>query len=255
MKLMKLCRVKKLSGIVVLFLPLFFSAAAQAQPSVVVSPFGPSVVVSPFGSITEGLLADYLMQLDDQPSADVMVNLSSVSGEIDAVVEIEVRTLIFTDTNWNRTQTLLVLAVPDDDANDESVEVTFSVTSADPRFNGMTITDIITVEDDDTAGVTVSTPTLKLDEGATDNYTLVLTSLPAADVMITVASGDMDAASVNPRTLTFTDANWNTARTVMVTGGEDDDANNEVNVQLTHTASSTDATYNGNAVTIAGVTV
>ena len=52
--------------------------------------------------------------------------------------------------------------------------------------------------------------------------------------------------------LIFTASNWETARTVTVTAGNDDDTANDA-VTLTHAAASTDGNYGG--IAIAGVSV
>ena len=83
--------------------------------------------------------------------------------------------------------------------------------------------------------------------GATDAYEVVLVSAPTANVTITVA-GDSQV-SVAPTTLIFTTTDWNQSQTVTVTAVDDD--MDESTAPATHTgaishsASSTDARYNG----------
>ena len=97
----------------------------------------------------------------------------------------------------------------------------------------------ITVQDDDTRGVTVTGSPVAVTEGSTASYTLVLTSEPTADVTITPTSSDLDAVTVTPATLVFTDANWQTAQTVTVMGVADADTDNE-SVTITHTVAGGD---------------
>ena len=95
-------------------------------------------------------------------------------------------------------------------------------------------------------------------------YTVVLASEPSGNVTVTATSGDLDAVTVSPTSLTFTTGNWATAQTVTVTAVDDTDANDE-DVDVSHRAASTDdAVYNlaGDVVTVtvddddtAGVTV
>ena len=111
----------------------------------------------------------------------------------------------------------------------------------------------VQITDNDTAGVTVTQSggtTAATEGGATDQYTLVLTSQPAADVVIT-PSGDSQL-SVSPATLTFTTANWNVAQVVTVTAVNDAVAEGAHNGTVTHAATG-DAAYAGMA--IASVTV
>ena len=104
------------------------------------------------------------------------------------------------------------------------------------------------------AGVTVSEMALTVtEEDATgDAYTVVLDSAPTANVVVTVGGHSGTDVTPTPATLTFTNLNWETARTVTVTAGNDADTANDT-VSLTHSAASTDSDYSG--ISIAGVTV
>ena len=103
-------------------------------------------------------------------------------------------------------------------------------------------------------GVTVSETALTVTEQDTtgDSYTVVLDSQPTANVVVTVAGHSGTDVLPAPTTLTFTSMNWETAQTVTVTAGNDADTVND-EVDLTHTATSTDTDYSG--ITIAGVAV
>ena len=78
----------------------------------------------------------------------------------------------------------------------------------------------VTVRDDDTAGVAVSPTSLLVAKGFTASYTVVLTSRPTHDVVITPTSGDTTKATLLPQTLTFTPSDWDEPQTVTVTGVE-----------------------------------
>ena len=124
--------------------------------------------------------------------------------------------------------------------------------------NGATQTYTVTVTrtttTTDPAGVTVSETALTVvEENITgDNYTVVLDSLPTANVVITVAGHSGTDVTPTPTTLTFTTSDWDTAQTVTVTAGDDADTTSET-VTLTHSAASTDSDYSG--ITIGNVTV
>ncbi len=80
----------------------------------------------------------------------------------------------------------------------------------------------LTNTDDDTAAVNVSAISGSTTEaGGTATFTVVLTSQPTADVTIGVSSSDTTEGTVSPASLTFTSANWATAKTVTVTGVTD----------------------------------
>ena len=102
-------------------------------------------------------------------------------------------------------------------------------------------------------GVTVEPTEVDATEGgATGSYTVVLKSQPTDTVTVAVADTSADL-SASPTTLTFTTANWDTAQTVTVTAVDDDVDEDEEDGILTHTATSTDGSYDG--ATVADVTV
>ena len=107
-----------------------------------------------------------------------------------------------------------------------------------------------------TPGVTVSKTALTVTEQDTtgDSYTVVLDTQPTAEVTVTVAGHAGTAVTPTPTTLPFTTSNWNTARTVTVTAGNDADTAND-SVTLTHSAASTDTAYSGIAIADVAVTV
>ena len=109
----------------------------------------------------------------------------------------------------------------------------------------------LTITDNDTRGVMVSEQTLAIKEGGNPGtYTVVLASEPTSPVTIAVASSDA-AVRVNPPSLGFTAANWQTAQTVTVDAANDEVENNPKRATITHAVSGGD--YAG--VSTASVTV
>ena len=107
----------------------------------------------------------------------------------------------------------------------------------------------LTIVDDDVAGVNVAPKLLSLTEGSSgEDYTVVLTSEPTQDVMLTVTvttlTDGTSPVSLDKTSLTFTSADWNMPQTITVTARDDDNAVGET-VTLSHTLT-TDATeYSG----------
>ncbi|MEQ1701777.1 MAG: S8 family serine peptidase, partial [Ilumatobacteraceae bacterium] len=98
--------------------------------------------------------------------------------------------------------------------------------------------------------VIVSPATVDVTEtGATDTYTLALTTAPTSDV--TVAITDDADCSTDLTEVVFTTANWATAQTVTVTAVDDNIAEGPHTCAITHAATSGDAAYN--ALTVASV--
>ena len=81
----------------------------------------------------------------------------------------------------------------------------------------------------------------------TTTFTASLTTQPSADVTITFAVDDPNAASVSPTTITFTPANWMVPQTVTVTGGNDA-TSGSAGFNITGSVSSTDSSYSGSSV-------
>ena len=154
------------------------------------------------------------------------------------------------------TEKSFTFSATDDDIDDdgESVALGFG-TMPDGVSPGTTAT--VTITDDDTAGVTVSKSALSVDEGGSGTYTVKLATQPTGDVTVAVAghSGTditLSGDTLTNDALTFTADNWDSAQTVTVTAGEDDDAVNEEEATLTHTVTGT-GEYAG--VTAGSVTV
>src|SRR5262249_39413318 len=82
--------------------------------------------------------------------------------------------------------------------------------------------------------------------GGSAVFTVVLTTVPAADVTVTLDSSDPGEGSVLPTTLTFTPANALTPQTVTVTGVDDGLVDGDIGYTLvTGAATSADPNYNG----------
>ena len=192
----------------------------------------------------------YTVVLNTQPSGDVTVALSSDNSD----VTVNAATVNFTTGNWNTPQMVVVSATEDDDGNDDTANITHTVTGA--NYGGATISNnpvVVTVTDNDTRGITLSATALTVAENATENYTVRLATQPDDEVTIMPLSGDTATATVSGA-LVFTAANWNTAQQVTVTGIKDADAVADAAVSITHTVSGS-ADYAGVSVRSVMVTV
>ena len=157
------------------------------------------------------------------------------------------------------TSTTVTVPTVNDLMDESNGSVTVTVNQGTGYRVGSTATATVTVNDNDTAAVNISTATLMVTEasgaGRTDSYTLVLATQPSHEVNITPTSDDSAAATVSPATLTFSTTNWNTAQTVTVTAMDDStDQTGNRRVTISHSATSSDGNYNGNAISIPGVT-
>ncbi len=195
-----------------------------------------------------GGTASFTVKLTSQPSANVTIPVSSSNT---AEGSVSTPTLTFTPGNWNVNQTVTVTGV-NDLAVDGDVGYTIVLGVAgglDAGYAGLNPSDVsVTNQDNDVAGVSVS-PTLGLttsEAGATATFTIVLNTLPSANVSINLSSSNTAEGTVSPASVTFTPGNWNVAQTVTVTGADDfvvDGAKGYTIV--TAAANSTDSNYNG----------
>ena len=198
-------------------------------------------------SVDEDATANYTVRLNTEPDGNVMITPTSADPGAATVSA----TLVFTTTNWNDPQMVVVTGVDDFDATNETVTITHAATgSAD--YNAFDLTSqtvAVTVTDNDPRGVTLSGTPVMVTEGASRNYGVVLDTQPTGDVMVTPTSTAIAIATVSGP-LTFTTANWNTAQSVMVTGAEDSNTEAD-NTSITHTVTGADyATVNAANVAV-----
>ena len=183
--------------------------------------------------VIEGQQATYTVKLMSKPTGTVTVELNR---NITDHIRIDPQFLTFTTTTWNTPQTVRLIGSSDEvdtEANDAPFaditrKTTITHQPSGGGYTGLTtgLTVMVGLQDDDTAGLALSTKALTLvDEGNTATYTVALRSQPAANDPVTVTltvTGATDAASVAPGTLTFTNADWSTGKTVTVTAQHDD---------------------------------
>ena len=175
-------------------------------------------------AVTEGGAGDsFTVVLNTLPTGNVIID---VAGTAD--VTAAPASLTFTPGNWNVAQTVTLGAVDDasvEGPENSTVVLSTNAATADANYLAVDPDDVVvTVTDNDTAGVTVAPTTAAVTEGgAGDSFTVVLNTLPTGNVIIDVAgTADVTAA---PASLTFTPGNWNVAQTVTL--GAVDDASVE----------------------------
>ena len=190
----------------------------------------------------------YRVALMSVPSGEVTVTPTATPADNDLTL-LPNTALVFTAGNWNTAQEVRVSAATDADGDNDVAIIRHSVSGAD--FAGVVVDSVVvTVTDDDTPGVTISETSLSVNEsGGAETYTVALNTAPLGNATVTPTSNTA-AAIVSPsEPLTFTSANWNTAQTVTVTGGDIIGAN-DITGNITHAVSG----Y-GNITTAAPVAV
>jgi hypothetical protein len=146
--------------------------------------------------------------------------------------------LRFTRGNWKIPQVVTVRAAEDDDATGTTVGGTDTPVTLTHTVNGGGYDDEmpsdveVTVRDNDSAAIIVSTPSLEMAQGTRRTYTVVLGSKPGGNVSVEIG-GASTGVTVSPTPLVFTPNSWSTPRTVTVHAAADATAGT---VPLTHTA-------------------
>jgi hypothetical protein len=213
-------------------------------------------------SVSENGQTDtYEIFLFSQPKADVSVTVNTGSDTLisggSCAVPSGSCTFTFTPLNWNTNQTVKVYAIDDTryEANHTDI-LTHSVISPDPDYNNFNINSItVTIADNDSTDINLSETggsTNIAEGGATDNYTIVLSSEPASSVAIDVTAdgqsqitGGSCPIPAATCTFSFTPSNWYLAQTVTVTASDDVASEGAHTSTIIHSASSSDPIYNG----------
>lgn len=218
------------------------------------------------GLITDenGASTSFDVSLSTAPTLDVTINFASSDPTEGTVAP---ASITFNSGNFNTLQTVTITGVDDLDLDGPiNYMITTTVTSTDPVYSLINPSDVTVTNNDNElpppAGVTVN-PTMGLitaEVGAgpgPNTFTVVLQTMPSADVTIPVASGTPTEGTANPSSLTFTTANWNMPQTVTVTGVNDAVIDGDIQYTIvTGDPTSGDAGYDAlTAAEVADVTV
>ena len=207
------------------------------------------IVVAPVSGLQTsegGMTATFTVVLQSRPTATVTIPVRSSKPEEGTV---DVAMLTFDNTNWNMAQTVTVTGVNDAIADGTvPYEIILDIpTTTDATYSIVDPANVgVNNADDDTVGITV-TPTMltTFEAGSSEQFSIVLTSQPTADVTVPLRSGDPTEGSVAVTGVTFTPMNWAIPQYVDVTPVDDMDVDGDKTYQITTgVASSTDGKYN-----------
>ena len=187
-------------------------------------------IVAGTSPVTEGTPAVFTLSRAGSTTAALTVNVtvSETGGDMVAASNEGARTVAFLANS--ATATLSVATASDSvDEADSVVTATISADTGSPASYSVATpaSAMVTVEDNDTRGVTVSATALTVNEGTTGTYTVVLNSQPTASVTVTPSRTGSSDVTFSPPTLTFTASTWDTVQPVTVTAAQDNDAVND----------------------------
>ncbi|MGB8930563.1 MAG: proprotein convertase P-domain-containing protein [Anaeromyxobacteraceae bacterium] len=182
----------------------------------------------------------FTVKLNTAPTATVTIPVTSsdtseglLRGGNSPTTSQPTITLTFTTSNWSTPQTVAIYGQSDkiDDGN-QTYNVTVGAPAGAPEYAALGSSTVSVRNDDiDTAGITITAlPTLVTSEnGTTATFTVKLNTMPAADVVIPVTSGNVAEGLVSAGTenlvnvahLTFTATNYDVPQIVTITGQDE----------------------------------
>ena len=227
----------------------------------------PTVSVADAAAVSEGNVA----APDPPNNMTFAVTLSAVSG-LDVTVPYTLSGTATAGTDYTEpdprsvtiaagtTQANIAIPVAGDEVDEENETIT--VTLGTPTNATVSTAEGAgaasgTITDDDTRGVSVTPTALTVAEAdnagtaATrenqETYKVVLTSQPTGAVTVNLESGDESVARIDTASLVFGTGDWNTERTVTVTGQADviDNAGDMRKVDISHTVNAAGTDYAG----------
>ena len=132
------------------------------------------------------------------------------------------------------------------DGNKTLIATLSSITSGMATIGSPASSNIV-ITDNETAGFDLSVSSLTVAEGATSSFTIALNTQPTADVTVSVTSGDSSEVGLSSGSVVFTSVDWNTPKTIIVTGVADTLVDGTQVAQITLVGSSTDSNYHSSA--------
>ncbi|MBF2754202.1 MAG: hypothetical protein ISN29_02960, partial [Gammaproteobacteria bacterium AqS3] len=203
---------------------------------------GPKYIGAPLSptalSVNEGSSKSFTVRVSSRPNADRKVRLD-VSGGTNAQATLDREVLTFTPFNWDTPQRVTVRASQDSNSENGTVTIRpqFRVVNDDRVYEWVNASSpalTVSVVDDD-VGLVLSPSSLTVGEGGSGEFSVKLVKQPRSDQEITLSSDNTDV-TINPTTLNFTTANWNSAETVTVRAANDaDKTDDSATIDLTGT--------------------
>lgn len=248
------------------------------------------VVVTPTsGLVTSeaGTTASYTVVLASRPSDDVTVNIVPqtavlVTGQAAVAQLLAPLSVVFTTTDWDEPQTVIVTAIDDDVAEGDSSGtphagvINHTVTSNDTAYDALVVSSVnAVITDNDTPGLDIAAVTSPyatedpLDSQPAAVFSVGLTSQPTDPVVVEFTSPDpgeillsttgLRADALATVSLTIQPGDWNslTPQTITAFGVDDDldDGDQAVSIQISINETLTDdVRYDGVEVTTYQVT-
>jgi hypothetical protein len=156
-------------------------------------------------TVPERSTASFNVKLSNQPTSDLPVTVTRVSGDSDITVE-SGQNLTFTTSNWNTDQTVTLRAANDDDTANGQATIRLSA-------SGVPDKDITAVEaDDDPVGCTISVSISSPANNATVSGTVTIQASVSGTCLIDRVEFLVKGNTIYADTTSPYKANWDTSK-------------------------------------------
>ncbi len=215
-----------------------------------------AVIVSPAGPLTvreDGTQASVTVRLNAPPTATATIPVQSSNP---SEFTTSVSSLVFTASDWNQPQTILVTGVRDNivDGDRTSTLQLLPITGGG-NFNGIDGSDVsVVVIDTDRASFSASPASVVVNEtGTSAQVTVRLATPPSTAVTISAGSSNVGKATVSPVSQTLAPSAWTTPLVFTITGVDNLIADGNVQFNITFVASGDTAYAAQQPVTVSGI--
>ena len=197
------------------------------------------------------VLVEVLLSADPERTVTILI-VDVGEGGADAADYSGVPGSVVFDAGVTAAAFALTAADNDEDDDGKGVRLTFGELP-DGVSPGATPTAMVSIIDNDEAGLSAVPASVSTDEGgSTAEVTMSLRSRPTAAVTLTAASSKAEEAGVSPASLVFAPGAWNAVQAFTVTGVDDEEADGDQGYEIRVTSSSSDANYEGEAAAVSG---
>ena len=182
----------------------------------------PNIIVTPAATtVAEGKMATLSVAVSREIALDLAVEVAVAVGS-DPDFHVRPALLRFTAADWTTHQLVTVTARQDDDVCNGGGDVELTCPGCDTG----TVTAAVTEVDDDVQRLLVAPSSIRVREGGSKTFTVVLAHRPCDDVTVTIDTegGDPDLQpDPDPTSLIFTPDNWDVPQSVAIAAQEDTD--------------------------------
>ena len=176
-------------------------------------------------AVDEGATVEVKLTLSADPERSVTIPITTTNqgGVSSSDYGIVPSTLSLTFIS-GETGKSLTFSAADDDIDDDGESVKFELGATLLLVTpGTTTAATVSITDYDTRGITVAPTSLRINEGGTGPYTVVLDSEPTANVTVTIGAPTNTDITVSETSLLFTPSTWKDEQTVTVTALQESD--------------------------------